>query len=139
MYRCSLAIITVVATVALGACARDDAGRAARQERRQFQIVMESKLRQLDRGIAKLGGVALETDSSYSGDIENLKGKQLALREKMAIMGTVSDEAWPSLRDSVEINYHDIRAHYGALAHREPDSPMAPPDSSNSFSSALPH
>lgn len=128
-----------VATIALGACARDDAGRAARQERRQFQIVMESKLRQMDRGIAKLGHVAVETDSSYAGDVESLKDNQRILREKLAAMGTVSDEAWPSLRDSVETTYHEVRAQYGALSHREPEIPPAPADSAGDFAPTQPH
>lgn len=138
MYRCSLTIITV-ATLALGACARDDAGRAARQERRQFQFVMESKLRQLDRGIAKLGDVTVQTDSIYVENVESLKDKQRVLREKLAAMDTVSEEEWPSLKDSVETTYHDVRAHYGALAHRESEDAPAPADSSFGLLPAQPH
>lgn len=139
MYRCSLAILTVF-TLALGACARDDTGRAARQERRQFQLVMESKLRQLERGIAKLGDVAVETDSSYVENVESLKDKQRVLREKLASMDTVSEEEWPSLKDSVEITYHDVRAHYGALAHREREFiPPTPSDSSGGYAPSQPH
>jgi hypothetical protein len=72
------------------------------------------------------------------GDIASLKDKQRALREKLAAMGTVSDEGWPSLRDSVETTYHDVRAQYGALAHREPETP-ASADSLSGFLPAQPH
>lgn len=100
---------------------------------------MESKLRQIDRGIAKLGDVATETDSSYIGDVESLKDKQRVLRDKLAAMATVSDEGWPSLRDSVETTYHDVRAHYGALAHREPEAAPSAPDSSLGLLPSQPH
>lgn len=103
----------------LAACARNDAAQFHREERRQFQFVMESKLRQLDRRIARLAGAATAPDSSYAGDVEKLKRSQLTLRDRLSAMDAATDAQWPALRDSVESTYHDVRQRCGFLAQRD--------------------
>lgn len=73
----------------LAACANDEATRISRQDRRQFHVVMESKLRQLDRGIALLGQATEPGDSTYEGDVAALKQRQIALRERLATLSSV--------------------------------------------------
>lgn len=104
------------ALLAVVACSRDDGGRAARLERRQFRVVMESKMRYLDRGIAHLAE-ASPGDSLRSGDVENLKRNQRVLRGRLASMDETSEAEWPALRDSLEYYYHGVRAQYEALSH----------------------
>lgn len=114
----------------LAACANEEATRISRQERRQFHVVMESKLRQLDRGIAQLGEVVAPGDSTYEGDVAALKLRQTALRERLVTLSSATDEVWMAQRDSVELDYHGVREQYGALAHRE--VPAATPASAAS-------
>lgn len=114
----------------LAACANEEATRISRQERRQFHVVMESKLRQLDRGIARLGEVVAPGDSTYEGDVAALKLRQTALRERLVTLSSATDEVWMAQRDSVELDYHGVREQYGALAHRE--VPAATPASAAS-------
>jgi hypothetical protein len=109
----------------LAACAKDEAPAISRQERRQFHVVMESKLRQLDRGIAQLGEVAPPADSVYAMDVAALKHNQDSLRERLTTMAAASDDEWLAQRDSVESHYHGVRNQYGALAHRESPSAAA--------------
>jgi hypothetical protein len=101
-----------------GGCSADDEGRVNRQERRQFYIVMESKLRQFDRGIIELRGVTNDADSVYAADVERLKDNGRALRSKLNAINSVSNEAWPALRDSVEVYYHGVRSQYAELMSR---------------------
>ncbi|HXV12956.1 MAG TPA: hypothetical protein VEC56_02000 [Candidatus Krumholzibacteria bacterium] len=121
-----------------GACSRDDAARLKRQERRQFSIVMESKMRQLDRGIASLGDTPTLTDSVFASEVEDLKRNQQALRSRLAAMSAVPEREWPALRDSVETDYHHVREQYGALVHHETLAEPAPADSSMGDAPSLP-
>jgi hypothetical protein len=106
------------AVVVGGGCSSDEESGINRQERRQFNIVMESKLRQMDRGIAQLGGVSSQADSVYLGDVERLKDNGRTLRNKVDAMNAASNEAWPALRDSVEHYYHGVRSQYADLMDR---------------------
>jgi hypothetical protein len=121
-----------------GACSRDEAARIKRQERRQFSIVMESKMRQLERGIAGLGDASTTMDSVFASEVENLKRNQQALRSRLAAMDAVPEREWPALRDSVETDYHVVREQYGALVHHESLAEPARVDSSTSDSASLP-
>lgn len=137
MGRCRLALAVAALSVA-GACAPDDGGRAARQERRQFSVVMESKVRQLDRGIAQLSDASAETDSARAADVEALKQSQRTLRERLASIDSAPDDAWPALRDSLESYYHGVRSKYGALSHYDARVEQADVDSSGGDESAQP-
>jgi hypothetical protein len=100
-------------------CVDDDAGRAMRYQRRQFHAVMEGKLRQIDHGIARLGSARFESDSTYAGEVENLKRRQRTLRERLAAMDAATDQQWPALQDSVQSDYRGVREQYAALVSRE--------------------
>ncbi len=121
-----------------GACSRDEAARIQRQERRQFSIVMESKMRQHDRGIATLGEGTTTIDSLFAIEVEDLKRNQQALRSRLSAIDAVPEQEWPALRDSVELDYHIVREQYGALVHYEPLVAPAPADSSLADAPSLP-
>jgi hypothetical protein len=127
-----------VALSLVGACARDDGGRATRQERRQFSIVMASKVRQLDRGIAQLGDASAPLDSVRAANVETLKQSQQTLRERLASIDSAPDQAWPALRDSLESYYHGVRLQYGTLSHYDARVEQAVVDSSGGDGSAQP-
>lgn len=137
MDRCRLAL-AIAALSAVGACARDDGGRAVRQERRQFSVVMESKVRQLDRGIAQLADASTPLDSIRAADVEQLKHSQRTLRERLSAVNSAPDEAWPALRDSLESYYHGVRLRYGALSNYDARVEQAAADSSGGDGSAQP-
>lgn len=123
----------------IGACAADEQGRpvVSRQERKQFQIVMESKLKQLDRGIADLGRVATEGDSVYIDEIDRLKRSQTALREELTATSTTADEEWPALKDSLESAYHRVRERYGELLNRDLRSVEPAMDDSSAVNASI--
>lgn len=135
MDRCRLALAVAALSVA-GACARDDGGRATRQERRQFSVVMEGKARQLDRGIAQLSDASAPIDSARAADVENLKQSQRTLRERLSAVDSAPDDAWPALRDSLESYYRGVRLQYGALSHYDARVEQAAADSSGGDGSA---
>jgi hypothetical protein len=135
MDRCRLAL-AVAALSVVGACARDDGGRATRQERRQFSVVMESKARQLDRGIAQLADASTPLDSVRAADVEQLKQSQRTLRERLSTVDSAPDSAWPALRDSLESYYRGVRLQYGALSHYDARVEQAVADSSGGDGSA---
>lgn len=118
MKRCACALL-VGSVLAMGACENDEAIRVTRYDRRQFYVVMESKLRQIDRGIEHVSGAAVGADSAYVADVESLKRSQRDLRERLSAMGAASDQHWPALRDSLEFYYRDVRTQFGDLATRE--------------------
>jgi hypothetical protein len=117
--RCRFALVAGTLCV-LAACANEEATRISREDRRQFHVVMESKLRQIDRGIALLGQSATPGDSTYEGNVAALKQRQNALRERLIILSAATDEEWMVQRDSVEFDYHGelVRACGGCLGVR---------------------
>ncbi len=121
----------VAATLCVvGACTRDEASAVQRQERRQFHIVMESKLRQLDLGIARLVRETPPIDSVFAGEVQDLERSQQSLREKLVAMNTVSDQEWPALKDALEVDYRTVRDRYGDMTMREARAASAHVDSS---------
>jgi hypothetical protein len=130
-----VAVVVAVASV-MGACALDDVSKAVRENRRQFRVVMESKMRQLDRGIAHLNGASQSPDTVRVGDVANLKRNQQALRVMLASVDGASDAEWPALRDSLENCYHGVRSQYDALAHYGARVEQAVADSSGGDGSA---
>jgi hypothetical protein len=117
MKRWVVAFLAVAVMVGAG-CSSDEERRLNRQERRQFYVVMESKLRQIDRGMVQLGDVASHADSAYASDVERLKDNGRTLRGKLDTMNTASNEEWPALRDSLEHDYHGVRLQYADLKDR---------------------
>ena len=135
MDRCRLALAIAALSVA-GACTRDDGGRATRQERRQFSVVMESKARQLDRGIAQLADASTPLDSVRATDVENLKQSQRTLRARLSSVDSAPDSAWPALRDSLESYYRGVRLQYDTFSHYDARVEQAVVDSSGGDGSA---
>ena len=116
-------LLLVLGLSVVGACSRGDAGQVNRQARRQFHIVMESKLRDLDRGIAGLVSSPATADSAYVTGIEDLKRSQAELQAELKALDSASDQEWLAHRDSVQSHYHANRAQYGALAKYETRPP----------------
>jgi hypothetical protein len=134
MKRCAWALLVGGALV-VGACENDKATRVTRTDRRQFHIVMEGKLRQIDREIEKVSGAATGADSAYVADVESLKRSQRDLRERLSAMGAASDQNWPVLKDSLEFYYRSVRTQFGDLAIRDALTTSAQLDSSSVGSS----
>jgi len=130
MKRCAFALL-VCGVLTGGACENDEAVRVTRHDRRQFYVVMESKLRQMDRGIAQVDGAAAGADSAYAVDVENLKRSQRDLRDRLSAMDAASDQSWPALKDSLEFYYRIVRAQYGDIATHETRAETAHMDSSS--------
>lgn len=130
MNRCALALL-VGSVLVGGACENDEARRVTRNDRRQFYVVMESKLRQIDREIARMDGAAGGVDSAYAADVEHLKRDQRNLRERLSAMVAAPDHNWPELKDSVEFYYRGVRAQYGNITTRETRAAAAEADSTS--------
>ena len=134
MKRCPFALL-VGGVLMLGACEKDEANRATQHDRRQFQVVMEGKLRQIDRGIEQVSGAAAGADSAYVADVESLRRSQRELRGRLSAMDAASDQNWPALKDSLEFHYHHIQAEFGELVvMREARAATAHVDSSSTKS-----
>lgn len=129
MKRCAFALL-VGGVLMLGACENDEATRVRQHDRRQFQVVMESKLRQIDRGIEQVSGAAAGADSAYVADVESLKRSQRELRGRLSTMDAASDQNWPALKDSLESDYHNVRTQFGELETRGARAAAAHTDSS---------
>jgi hypothetical protein len=133
MKRCPFTLL-VGGVLMLGACENDKAIRATQHDRRQFQVVMEGKLRQIDRGIDQVSGAAAGADSAYVADVESLKRSQRVLRGRLSAIDAASDENWPALKDSLEFYYHHIQTEFGELVMREARAATAHVDSSSTRS-----
>jgi hypothetical protein len=121
--------LTIVVVLVCG-CQKHESRPVAWHERRQFQAVIATKLKQLDRSIAQLPSIATEQDSAYAVGIEDLKRGERKLRVRFDAMTTASDEEWPALKDSMEFYYHRIREQYENIADIARPSGTAPADSS---------
>jgi hypothetical protein len=130
MKRRALALL-VGGVLVMGACDDDEAMRVTRHDRRQFHVVMEGKLRQIDRGIEQVSDAATGADSAYVADVESLRRSQRDLRERLSAMGAASDQNWPALKDSLEFYYRDVRTHFDDLARRDAGAASAQLDSSS--------
>ena len=103
----------VLAAGLLAACSARDENRASQEARRQFHLVMEGKLRQLDRGIGSLA-----TSPADSSSLEVLKQQQRTLQSQLDDMAAASDESWLSLKESLEVDYRDLRDQYAVFDRR---------------------
>jgi hypothetical protein len=123
--RESVLLPLVLACLLSGCGASNESRSSAKESRRLFHSVMEGKLRQLDRGIAT---IAYAPSDSASMDV--LRQRQRALHDRLDDMTTASDLRWHSMKDSVEVEYRELRDQYATLdrgasttsARAEPDT-----------------
>ena len=123
--RESVLLPLVLACLLSGCDASKESRSSAKESRREFHSVMERKLRQLDRGIATLAYAPAD-----SASMDALRQRQRALRDRLDDLATASDLRWHSMKDSVEVEYRELRDQYATMdrtasttsARAEPDT-----------------
>ncbi len=123
--RESVLLPLMLAYLLSGCDASHESRSSAKESRRQFHSVMESKLRQLDRGIATLAYAPAD-----SASVDGLRRRQRALHDRLDDMAGADDLRWNSLKDSLEVEFRELRDQYATLdrsnstdnAHAVPDT-----------------
>lgn len=107
--------LLLVATLASGCTGRGQT--QAREERRQFQIVMETKLAQLEQ---RTDALSLERADSAAvagaGEIEDLRRSQREFREQVATLADAPESKWSEVKTAMESQYLDLEKRYAELA-----------------------
>lgn len=113
-------VVALVAVCSTGGCGRQMERTDIHQERRQFQIVMENKMHELERKVTDLEQNVQFDDERQRADeeIAELRRNYDALDDRMNELGEVSDLNWQDARKSVESGYGDLKRRYGALLSR---------------------
>lgn len=93
----------------------DQRQRQFRQEKRQFAIVMKSKLNQFDRRAADLATQVLE-DSLHLAEVEALRGSHIELRGKIAGIDGATVGQWKEIKPAMEAEYYDLERRYYEIA-----------------------
>ncbi len=103
--------LLLVATLAGGCGGREQT--QARQQKRQFQIVMETKLAQLERRTDALAREAADTVAvARAGEISNLQRSQREFRARVASLSDASEPQWSEAKTSLESEYLDLEKRY---------------------------
>jgi hypothetical protein len=89
--------------------------RQFRQEKRQFAIVMNSKVKQMERRTAQLYAGMLAGDS-LTVEVDTLKRRQGELRAELTSIDEADPAVWKELRPAMESRYYDLERHYYEIA-----------------------
>jgi hypothetical protein len=111
--RCGLSLL-LVATLAAGCSGREQT--QAREQKRQFQIVMETKLAQLEERTGTLASDPADSGTAaHAGEIADLQQSQHEFRAKMASLADASDSEWSEAKTVLESEYLDLEKRYAEL------------------------
>ena len=121
--------LLLAAAVAGGCTGREQT--QAREQKRQFQIVMETKLAQLEQ---KTDALAHDTTDSVTvargPEIEELQRSQREFRGKVAALADAPESQWSEAKASMESEYLDLEKRYAELTDTvRQQSVRASPDS----------
>ncbi len=117
-------LLILALTTGLSACEARDERRQSRESRRQYEVVMAGKLRQLDRSIATLPYAG--ADSAYANRVDALRQRHRSLQSRLGDMSAASDQDWLSWKDSLEVGYRDLRDEYGLLERSDATTSVQP-------------
>lgn len=93
----------------------DQSQRQFRQEKRQFAIVMKSKLNQFDRRAADLA-LQVQTDSVHTVTVDSLRGSHGAFRVRIAALDGATMTQWKEIKPAMEAEYYDLERRYYEIA-----------------------
>ena len=121
--RESVLLPFVLACLLSGCDASNEGRSSAKETRRQFHSVMEGKLRQLDRGIETLAFAPADSVS-----MDALRQRQRALHDRLDDMASANDVRWQAMKESVEVEYRELRDQYATMDRSASTSARAEPD-----------
>jgi hypothetical protein len=111
--RCGLSLL-LIATLA-GGCSGQQQTQAGEQKR-QFQIVMETKLAQLEERTGALASEPAESGAvAPAAEIADLQQSQREFRAKMASLADAPDSEWSEAKTILESEYLDLEKRYVEL------------------------
>lgn len=120
VFRTLLLPILIVSALLAG-CG-DQRQRQFRQEKRQFAIVMKSKVNQFERRAADLA-TQVQDDSLLAIEVGALRGSHGEFREEIAAINQASEKQWKEMKPAMEAAYFDLERRYyeiaGAAASQE--------------------
>jgi hypothetical protein len=106
--------LLLVATLAGGCGGRAET--EAREQKRQFQIVMETKLSQLEeRTDALTRDPADSVAVASAGEIAELQRSQREFRAKVASLADAPESQWGEAKTVMESEYLDLEKRYAEL------------------------
>jgi hypothetical protein len=114
MHRCNALLLLAMLCLVAAGCG-DQRMRQFRQEKRQFSIVMKSKLNQFDRRAAELV-IQVAADSLRTLEVEELRDSQGELRETVAAIDGANEAQWKELKPTLEAQYYDLERRYYEIA-----------------------
>lgn len=112
--RRSVVLLAVIGSLILGGCGNQQQ-RQFRQEKRQFSIVMRSKLRQFEQRAAQLA-TQVQGDSLHTAEVTALQGSHVEFRSGVAAIDTASESEWKELKPAMEAAYYDLERRYYEIA-----------------------
>jgi len=111
--RHGLSLLLAVALVS-GCTEREQT--QARQQKRQFQIVMETKLTQLEERTDALARDPADTVAvAHAGEIADLQRSQREFRAKVASLADAPESQWSEAKTILESEYLGLEKRYAEL------------------------
>jgi hypothetical protein len=89
--------------------------RAFRQEKRQFTIVMKSKLRQFERRTTDLS-TQVTTDSVRTLEVDSLRIRHADFQTRVSSISPTNETQWRELKPTLEAEYYDLERRYYEIA-----------------------
>lgn len=115
-------LLPILITSALLAGCGDQRQRQFRQEKRQFSIVMKSKMSQFERRAADLA-TQVQDDSLLTIEVGALRGSHGEFQEEIATINGANETQWKEMKPAMEAAYFDLERRYyeiaGAAASQE--------------------
>ncbi|HEU4366562.1 MAG TPA: hypothetical protein VFT13_13985 [Candidatus Krumholzibacteria bacterium] len=108
-------LLLIAAASLLVAGCGDQRQRQFRQEKRQFAIVMKSKLNQFDRRAAELA-VQVQTDSLHTLEVDSLRLSHDEFRGRIAAIDGATASQWKEIKPAMEAEYYDLERRYYEIA-----------------------
>lgn len=113
VFRRLLLPILIVSTLVAG-CG-DQRQRQFRQEKRQFAIVMKSKMSQFERRAADLA-TQVQDDSLLAIDVGALRASHGEFQEEIAAINGATETQWKEMKPAMEAAYFDLERRYYEIA-----------------------
>lgn len=113
VFRRILLPILIMSTLVAG-CG-DQRQRQFRQEKRQFAIVMKSKMNQFERRAADLA-TQVQDDSLLTTEVGALRGSHGEFQEEIAAINGANETQWKEMKPAMEAAYFDLERRYYEIA-----------------------
>ena len=112
---CRKGLWLIVAASLLVAGCGDQHQRQFRQEKRQFAIVMKSKLNQFDRRAADLAA-QVQADSLHTLEVDSLRAGHNEFLGRIAAIDGATASQWKEIKPAMEAEYYDLERRYYEIA-----------------------